>query len=157
VPRLTGGSANHVVLTISDLDRSVAWYIAAFGLVVVGDEQSVPSTSKQPLRYRSLFDPVTMTYVVGLMEHSDGLGDTFDHRRAGLDHFALHVPELADLEAWAEHLDAVGVNHSGIHTVDYGSAIAFTDPDGIQLELNCPNLDFWVPRVIASASGATTH
>ena len=87
-----------------------------------------------------------MSYVVGLIEHPDGRGERFDERRPGLDHFGLHVPEASDLDGWAEHLTSLGVSHSGIKSVAYGSAITFRDPDNIQLELHLPNLSFWRQR-----------
>ncbi|HVM40851.1 MAG TPA: VOC family protein [Acidimicrobiia bacterium] len=85
-----------------------------------------------------------MAYLVGLMEHGDGVDAPFDHRRLGLDHFALHVPERSDLDEWVEHLDALGITHSGVQETPYSDTICFRDPDGIPLELACPKLDFWV-------------
>ncbi len=38
------------------------------------------------------------------------------------------------MSAWAEHLDRVGVAHSGVRDADYGAALSFTDPDGNALE-----------------------
>lgn len=35
---------------------------------------------------------------------------------------------------WAEHLEALGVEHSGVEDADYGSALSFSDPDGNALE-----------------------
>lgn len=39
---------------------------------------------------------------------------------------------------WAEHLDRLGVSHSGVQDADYGSALSFSDPDGNALELFVP-------------------
>lgn len=59
----------------------------------------------------------------------------FDHRRAGLDHFALRVPDESELDGWVDHLDRLGVDHSPVRVLDLGRFVSFEDPDGIQLEL----------------------
>lgn len=151
MPRLSASSGNHVNLTVTDLNRSVDWYLQTFGLAVIGDEEAVVPATDEPMRYRSLGSPETMSYVVGLIEHDLGTSERFDERRPGLDHVALHVPEASDLEAWAEHLDVLGVEHSGIKTTPYASCITLRDPDGIQLELFLPNLDFWAQRFLKAA------
>lgn len=134
---------NHVNLTVTDLDRSVAWYRRVFGLVDVADESTVTPAADTPIRYRSLFDPRTSSYVVGLIEHPDGDRGPFDERRPGLDHLAFHVPEPGDLHDWARHLDDLGVEHSGIKHAPYEDVITLRDPDGIQLEVCWPNTAWW--------------
>ena len=44
------------------------------------------------------------------------------------------VPDRAALEAWAQHLDDLGVAHSGVLEEQAGPLIVFRDPDNIQLE-----------------------
>ena len=154
MPRISPTGGNHINLSVSDLDRSVAWYCRVLGLVVIAGEQDVPPATDRPLRYRSLASPQTMSYVIGLIEHAGGTAEPFDERRPGLDHFALHVPESADLADWAEHLSRLGVEHSGIKTVAYGAAITFRDPDNIQLELHLPNLGFWAARMQDVGAGS---
>jgi glyoxylase I family protein len=143
MPKLSAMSGNHVNLSVSDLDRSVGWYTKVFGLVVIGNEQSVIPASEEPMRYRSLGSMESMSYVIGLMQHERQSSDRFDERRPGLDHVAFHVPTDRDLHTWVEHLDALGVEHSGIKTVPYASCITLRDPDHIQLELFWANLDYW--------------
>lgn len=140
-------ASNHVNLTVTDLDRSVDWYCRVFGLFVGADETVVAPATAVPLRYRSLFDPNGMTYVVGLIEHPDGDGRAFDERRTGLDHFALHVPAREDLDDWVRHLDDLGVAHSGIKRVPYEDVITLRDPDNIQLEICWPNAGWWATRL----------
>jgi glyoxylase I family protein len=152
MPRLATATGCHVNLTVTDLERSVDWWCRVFALIVVGDEASVEPASEEPLRYRSLGSPQTWSYVVGLIQHQAGSQDAADELRAGLDHYALHVPELADLDEWAAHLDALEVPHSGIKRTDYAACITLRDPDNIQLELHWPNLDFWAGRFAAAVS-----
>lgn len=143
---------NHINLTVRDLDRSVAWYERVFHVVAVGDETSTPPATDKALRYRSLFDLTSMSYVVGLIEHPDGDQSAFDERRTGLDHFGVHVTDREDLSRWAEHLDALGIEHSGIKRFDYADAISFRDPDNIQLEVSWPNIEFWAGRLMDRAA-----
>lgn len=42
------------------------------------------------------------------------------------------------MNAWRDHLDALGVEHSGIEDSSFGAHINFKDPDGIALELHSP-------------------
>jgi catechol 2,3-dioxygenase-like lactoylglutathione lyase family enzyme len=72
---------------------------------------------------------------IGLVAHDEPTTDRFDERAIGLDHLALRVPDQAALEAWAKHLDDVGIKHSGIQQEIGGRLIVFRDPDNIQLEL----------------------
>ena len=65
----------------------------------------------------------------------------FSERRTGLDHLALAVESRPDLDAWADHLDALGIDHSPIVEVGEPSPHAqmtFRDPDGIPIEV------FWM-------------
>ena len=146
--RLAG--TNHVNFAVSDLDRSVSWYERVFLLVPGTDEASNPPVDGSTMRYRGLFDPGTGMYIIGLIEHGTVLPEFFDEHRPGLDHFAFHVPEVGDLEAWARHLDAIDVAHSGIQRSDYGASISLRDPDNIQLELFAPDLSFWLARMEAA-------
>ncbi len=151
MPKLAPMAGNHVNLSVRDLERSVEWYCRVLGLTVIGDETVAPADTDRPLRYRSLADMTTMSYVVGLIEHADAAGDAFDERRSGLDHFAVHVPTPEDVTEWAEHLTALGVEHSGPKTVAYAVAIALRDPDGIQLEIACPDVSLWDTRFITAS------
>ena len=60
---------------------------------------------------------------------------TLHRLQVGLDHLALNVASLDELEQWVAHLDGCGVAHSGIHDQPYGYLVVFRDPDNIQLEL----------------------
>lgn len=122
--RISG--ASHISLTVSDLDRSVAWYQQVFGAEVTmqerGDERSatllaVPGTS----------------FIIGLGQFRDQESGPFDPHRPGLDHFAFAVADLADMHAWAARFDELGVEHSGVLEVPIGAFLNFKDPDRIAL------------------------
>jgi len=137
-------STNHVALTVTDLERSSAWYCDLFGLTVVSNDQNIGPPYFTDVRYNGLFDMTTLSYIVALHEHRDGEGGTFDARRVGLDHVGFHVEERGDLDDWLARLDERGIAHSGIVEAPYASAISFKDPDNIALELSHPKIDFWV-------------
>jgi hypothetical protein len=47
----------------------------------------------------------------------------------------LEVRDRGELDAWANHLDAMNVEHSPVRELGHSSFISLEDPDGIQLEL----------------------
>ncbi len=143
--RLTGN--NHVNLTVRDLERSSAWYCRVLRLTKVSDQVNIGPPYFNENAYHGLFDLATFSYVVGLIQHPDGIPGGFDARRVGLDHVGFQVPERADLDDWAAHLDELGVAHSGVVTSPYSTVVNVSDPDGIALELSGVDVDFWVGLV----------
>lgn len=129
MPDLTGVS--HVGLTVTDLDRSVAWYTDVLGFVLFAPTDA-------PGMRRVLLVHPTSKLLLGLTQHESGSGDAFSETRTGLDHFAFAVADRDDLAAWAERLAEKGADATEIKDVYYGSCITVRDPDGIQLELFVP-------------------
>jgi catechol 2,3-dioxygenase-like lactoylglutathione lyase family enzyme len=86
--------------------------------------------------------------VFALHRHDANNGEAFAETRTGLDHVGLRVPSRADLEAWQDHLEALGVHQaamanrpctrSPIDDRPFGSILVFRDPDNVQLELFAP-------------------
>ena len=127
-------AAHHVALTVTDLDRSEAWWRRLFDAEEVLREDA---DGRRAVILRLL----PSSFVVGLVEHRAGDGQRFDPRRTGLDHVALTVAERADLDAWAQHLDRHGTAHSGVIDIPVGAILNTADPDGIAVAL------FWdAPR-----------
>jgi catechol 2,3-dioxygenase-like lactoylglutathione lyase family enzyme len=125
VPAING--FGHIDLTVTDIDRSRQWWEEVMGFRLVNVVET------PDLSTRSMLHPCGIA--VTLVRHSDPATKRFDERAVGLDHFALRVPDRSTLEAWAGHLDAVGVEHSGIQAENGGPLIVFRDPDNIQLEV----------------------
>ena len=116
----------HVVLTVMDLDRSVPWYSALFGEVPDHVQDG------EPIRAAVWTLPAQ-----GVVLHEfvhQARKQTFDERRAGLDHLAFRCANRGELETWALRLDALGIAHRGILDAPYGSALSFRDLDNIALE-----------------------
>ena len=120
----------HVAVTVSDIEVSQAWYTKVLGVEPVLDEDTGP--------FRHIVYPVGGT-LLGLHSFPDlNSKDPFDERRPGLDHIAFGCASRAELAAWAERLDALGIEHGGIVDAGYGSGLSFRDPDNIALELFAP-------------------
>ena len=80
---LTG--IHHLALTVTDVERSAAWYIELLSMVQVIGEDS------DDVRYRVLAHPVS-GMVIGLRQYPvAGAGDRFDEMRTGMDHVAIGV------------------------------------------------------------------
>jgi glyoxylase I family protein len=117
----------HIDLTVSDVDRSVRWWEDVLGFRLI-------STRERPdFKLCTVIHP--SGFFIGLMQHTNGAASRFDERAVGLDHLALRVPDRGALEAWARHLDDLGVENSGVQDESAGPLIVLRDPDNIQLEL----------------------
>lgn len=125
------GVIAHIALTVTDLSVSVPFYQAVTGSAPVLDEDT------------GVFRHVIFALgdlLLGLHGFPEGalLDVPFDPRRPGLDHLAFSCADRAELAAWAGRLDTLGIAHGEIQHASYGSGLAFTDPDGIALEVFCP-------------------
>jgi catechol 2,3-dioxygenase-like lactoylglutathione lyase family enzyme len=119
----------HVELSVRDLDASVAWYCRLLGARDVfrnrDDERGFSACA--------ILEPASRT-VLAFTRH-DALEDgAFAPQRVGLDHVSFAVPDLAALEAWLTHLDALGIEHDALDDQGFAVALNLRDPDGIALE-----------------------
>ena len=117
----------HVSLTVTDLERSKAWYAE-----LLGWEELMAGESG-----RVLFSVGALPggQVVALRQHSDGTRDKFDPRRTGLDHLSLDVGSADELSDWERRFVDLGVTYTPTQHMPYGHVLNFKDPDGIALEL----------------------
>lgn len=123
VPLLAG--YHHVKLPVSDIATSLDWYSRVLGLQV-----AIEFVEEGVLRGAALRDP-GRTLMLALREDPDRAPSL-----TGFDPIALAVPEVADLKAWAQHLDRLGVAHSPVSEGTIGWLIGgITDPDGIEIRL----------------------
>lgn len=120
---------SHLDLTVTDADRSAAWYADVLGL--------------RQLRRADLGERIMIVMhhrdsglIVGLLQHREPVGDRFTEFHPGLDHVGFAVSDRDDLVAWERVLTEKGVEHSPITDSPSGSgtALVFRDPDNIQLE-----------------------
>jgi len=141
MPTVAQPRLHHLAITVTDLDASVRWYEAVFGVHHLMD---VPHHSGLG---RILADDERQL-MFALHRHDANDGNPFVETTTGLDHAGFVVPARDDLEAWQEHLETNGVvrsddagkplTQSPIADESYGSVLVFRDPDNIQLELFAP-------------------
>lgn len=117
---------HHVTLTVSDVDRSIAWYCDLLDFEVMKR-----ATMNGLDKVRLQRGEITVTFVGHGEQTIDG---AFDERRIGLDHLSFAVPDLDALHAWMGVLDDRGIPHGPITQGSNGKLIAFRDPDNIALE-----------------------
>ena len=120
----------HVTLSVTDLERSTAWYAQVLGFTPT-------ATEDDPRWSRTLCVHQPSGTILVLQRHAATTGPgPFDERRTGLDHLALRVGALDDLHAWQERLGERAVPFTPItDTGRGGKVVTFRDPDGIALEL----------------------
>jgi glyoxylase I family protein len=126
VPELDGIS--HIDLSVTDIERSLPFYVDVLGFEVLGREEGADRTMV-------LMAHSGLSNGVCLNEHREGEDSAFDERRAGLDHVSFRVASREQLEAWQRTFDENGVSHSPIADTPFGPVLVFRDPDNIQLEL----------------------
>jgi catechol 2,3-dioxygenase-like lactoylglutathione lyase family enzyme len=122
MPTLTGLS--HVTLTVTDLVASRRFWHEVIGSPVV---------LEAPNFFMCLYAP-TMT-AIACKDHQGAAAGSFKHTVPGLDHLALGVADVAELERWASHLDFHAMTFSPIEESEFGHHLNVQAPDGIAVEL----------------------
>lgn len=133
-PKIEG--VHHFSPTVTDIDRSIAWYQRVFGLERV--PVKFPHYENEDAGYAVLLTDPHSQITIGLHHHDGNSGEGFDERRTGLDHIAFSVASRDELTSWASWLDELGVDRSAITDMTepfHYSVLVFRDPDNIQLEL----------------------
>lgn len=126
------GGYHHLNLTVRDIDRSAAWYIAVLGF------ENVRDFERPGFRRVFLFHPGGQ-FFLGLTRHDGGAPDDVSSElRVGMDHVAFTVSDVAQLRTWERRFAHSGVEHSEVTESASGALLTFRDPDNIQLELHVP-------------------
>jgi glyoxylase I family protein len=133
--KITVGGVHHLVLTVSDLQRSVDFYTNVLDFRV----------NAGSIEAGRIF-VVNGSMVIGLGLPPDGTktpaNDVFSEHRMGLDHLSLLVDSYNTLESAIQILDDNNVEHGAIKDLRPAGiaafVLAFRDPDNIQLELTAP-------------------
>jgi glyoxylase I family protein len=136
VPVTVTGYA-HVRLTVTDIERSRAFYDAVLGLPVAFElpaDADAETREQLGFLYGGVIYALPGGQLLGLRPVAPA-GDRFDEDRVGLDHLSLAVPDEAALRGAVGVLDELGVAHEGVKDIGSGLLLEFRDPDGIALEL----------------------
>jgi glyoxylase I family protein len=91
-------SIHHGSFTVTDLDRSVAWYKEVLGLAELMREDHPDGSG-----YAIVLGKPDFSMCVGLYTHSANASGPCNETRTGLDHVSFGVAQRADLDTWAEH------------------------------------------------------
>jgi glyoxylase I family protein len=130
-------SFSHVRLTVTDIDRSRAFYDAIFGLPVLFEvPPEVEDPSAAGLDF--LFGGVIYQLGDSLFGLRPVATDTFDEDRVGLDHLSFAVDSRDELDRAVALLDERDIDHAGVKDIGAGFILEFRDPDNIALELFAP-------------------
>ena len=123
---------DHIILSVSDLERTRAFYAELLGF----DLRAIRADYPNPL-FAGAYYFITGGVEIFFLRHPETApGDRFDEMRIGLDHLAFKAPDEAALYALAEQLLQAGVATNGVETFSPNGKkyVAFRDPDNIQLE-----------------------
>jgi glyoxylase I family protein len=138
------GPLHHLRLTVTDVERSRAFYTGLLGFEVAMDAPPPEDDPHYDLTVDILQDGIVLTngaLLLGLRPvDAARAGDRFDPFRCGLDHVSFGVLSMADLEAAVQTFEDAGVDHGPITALPpFGIAVLpFKDPDGLALELTAP-------------------
>src|SRR3954447_11992586 len=129
------GTPHHIRLTVTDVERSRAFYTEVLGFDVA--LEGPPPDDPKGLVSDALQGGVVLInagVMIGLRPvDAAHAADRFDPLRVGLDHLSFAVGSRVDLDTATKLLDEHGVDHGPIREVPaMGLAfLAVFDPDGI--------------------------
>ncbi|MGZ4674770.1 MAG: VOC family protein [Ilumatobacteraceae bacterium] len=114
---------HHVMIPVSDVERSREWYARAFGL------EAQPSSTGVDTDEVGMVHPSVPIEVV--LRHDPPRARAL----AGFGVISFAVGTIEDLEAQVQHLDAHGIAHGAPTTSVSGAHIDVVDPDGLVVQL----------------------
>lgn len=127
---LSFDGVHHLNFSVTDLERSAAWYTDVLGLSL---GWAMDDTEGRGRKIVLLHPDSPLRIVLSL--HRDNTGEPFNEFRTGLDHVAFTVSDRSALERWQAHFEELGVPHSHIKEGATGWLITFRDPDNVQFEI----------------------
>ncbi|NGN69526.1 VOC family protein [Streptomyces sp. A7024] len=122
----------HVGLNVTDIGRSVDFYVRVFGFEVTAEGKEEGRQFAFLCRDGHLLVTLWQQATAG-----------FAADRAGLHHLSFQVESVAEVRAAEEVLKALGAHFAYDGVVPHGEGagsggIFFTDPDGTRLEIYAP-------------------
>ncbi len=130
-PDLPAPLIHHLTLTVTDVERSAAWYQSLLGPAVTVRREG-PGWVRVRMQWSG-------GLVIGVTAHDrSAAGDVFAHERVGLDHVGLGCRDEDEVRRWAQRLDSIGAPRGPVEDVPYGWAVTGRDPDTIPVEFFAP-------------------
>jgi catechol 2,3-dioxygenase-like lactoylglutathione lyase family enzyme len=118
---------HHLKLPVSDLDTSLDWYRQVFGARHLPRFDHIDDNGA---RYAVIVAIPGLSAPLEL-RWAPGAADAM----RGIDPIMLAVESSEALEAWAHHLDSLGVQHSSVIKGGAGHLLVVADPDGIYIRI----------------------
>ncbi len=118
----------HVSLSVTDLDRSERFYTEVFDLIRMADF----GVARVLLHRQTGF-------MFAIAAHEGARGGPFSELNTGLDHLGFVAEDRDELVEWEQKLASLGVVHTPIRDMEFGSHLNFRDPDNIALEITTQN------------------
>ena len=125
---------NHVATLTPDMDRLVAFYEAVFGAEKTFEMDAAEDHPRMVIldlgggAALNVFE-TTPEEIIGERRRQGG--------RGAIDHFALAVDSLAELERTRDRLVEAGADIGEIQRLGDEWSLFFRDPDGMELEVCC--------------------
>ena len=132
----------HVAVISSDLRRFRSFYEGLLGVshIITLRMNESPGLLHAAFAVNSR-SVIHVFEVPGYDPVSDGIGTEIG-RRGRLDHFALLVDDEPALLVMRDRLVAAGASDGTVTPLGPLLSVRFTDPDGLEGEINCPNPRF---------------
>lgn len=118
---------HHVTYSVTDLQRSAAFYQRLFGPCDVAD------------RHGEGWARIVLRWPDGLMiavtrHHATTAAETFDPVRVGIDHIGFGCGSEQEVRDWAARFDELGVPHGPVEQTPQAVVVTGRDPDNIPVE-----------------------
>lgn len=128
---------NHVAWRCRDAEETRAFYEDILGLPLahVVREDKVPSTGEAS-SFAHLFFRMRDGSFVAFFDLGDGQGAADPTTPAWVNHLAMSVGTLEELESAKQRLEDAGVSVIGVIDHHWLKSIYFHDPNGLRLELS---------------------
>lgn len=122
-PLTTLSGIHHVSVTVTDIEASAAWYREVLGLRTLAEGHGI------------VLGPPDWSFCVTVHAHPATEHQVSTEPGKALDQVSFLVANRFRLEAWANRLTDLGVEHDPIKDLGASSVLAFRDPDDIPLAL----------------------
>lgn len=149
-------SLHHFAWRCRDCEETRHFYEDLLGLPLVHVIQSdhVPSTGENCPYVHIFFQMKDGSYIAFFDLGDDEAAQPSPNTPAWVNHLALRVDSVQDLERAKARLEQAGVQVLGVTDHHIIKSIYFFDPNGIRLELTTPAVDADAMQVLASQAHA---